>query len=855
MQQTCQRHHRFFRMPHPRHLTPIIVLTAFIGIASPQAASAQAETYATEPTLGVESERLTLSGQFDAQAATQNPGGLALLRGGNTVLTYEGAAESQATAAGWGAGLFVASAPRRFWAGSAVATGLEFIRPTAGRVTPSVGTPLRLTNALAVPLGATAGLGVAWHHYCDRGPLGGLDTFTLGLAARLGRHVSFGAVLRDANAPIVQGAEVQRRYELEATMRPWRDARMEVRLGGRVGEVRGDVGAWAGAAVRVAPGVTLNATALTRQAFVIDGEGGERKTRDVEGWLGLSIAAGKTVMSTWGGLGRRGQANGFRGAGGSIAIFASPRASQVRHPPRLERVVLRGAMTDRTLRETVDRLTWLARQDNVKVVTLAIDDLAAGWATMRELRLAVAQLAATKQVYAYLVGAGMREYYVASAASKVYVDPAGGLRLLGVASASVFVRDFIEQLGGQAEFEKIAEYKSAPEMFTEMGPTPAAQAMRDELVGELFDVLVKDVARSRRLSEEAARDALVGGPYAPVSEKLAPLIDGVATPAELSEIISKGHPGVRVGRNQPPEPETWSSPVIGLVYIDGDIVDGASRETPLIGRRAVGSKTVVAALSELAANRRVQAVVIRINTPGGSALASELISRKISEVAAHKPVFCSLGDVAASGGYFAAAACSRVFASPNTITGSIGIFAGKFNFASGLARLGIAVHVSKRGDRADMDGFARARTEEEQALVREQLRYYYGRFVDTVAKGRGLTTAQVDATGRGLVISGRRALAVGLVDELGTFADAIAAARAQAGIAEADEVQLISLPRRQRGLLQLVSRFITAQASLEPSSTSQLPPYVREALEAIPTSLLLEPGTVQARLPFVLMWP
>jgi protease-4 len=268
----------------------------------------------------------------------------------------------------------------------------------------------------------------------------------------------------------------------------------------------------------------------------------------------------------------------------------------------------------------------------------------------------------------------------------------------------------------------------------------------------------------------------------------------------------------------------------------------------------VGGDTIAASIAAAAADPRIDAIVLRIDSPGGSALASELMAREVFAARARKPVICSMGDVAASGGYFAAAGCQTIFADPMTITGSIGIFNGKVDLSGLLGKLGITWSMAKRGKRADVEGLLRAFSDEERALLKRKLHYFYGRFLRAVARGRGLTETQVDAVGRGHVWTGRQALPIRLVDREGGVGDALALAASMAGIEDLAEVDVIELPRDPAGLLARLlglgggaaARSADAGAALE----DLLPREARDAIRAaVPASLWVAPDGAQARLP------
>jgi protease-4 len=286
-----------------------------------------------------------------------------------------------------------------------------------------------------------------------------------------------------------------------------------------------------------------------------------------------------------------------------------------------------------------------------------------------------------------------------------------------------------------------------------------------------------------------------------------------------------------------------------VLIIQGDIVDGNSALIPLLDTRLVGARTLLPVIENARADGRVKAIVVRVNSPGGSALASDLIARELERTALVKPVVCSFGDLAASGGYYVAAPCQRIFAAPSTLTGSIGIFSGKFDVSGLATKLGVSVDVEKRGARADIESMWREYTDEERRILTDKLRYFYNRFVETVARGRHLSGAQVDAVGRGHVWSGEAGLARGLVDELGGVMDAVAEAKRRAGLRQDDPVELAPMPTETTLLGELAGLLgIGARVRSQVAETLALVPGLKELLAALPASLLAEPSVPQARL-------
>ena len=909
--------------------------------AAPGSAVAQATDirYAEEPTGGLEIPATSLTGEHDAYSVVKNPAGLMYVGGFSAGLGLNLGDDEDATATGPGLGLYLA---RSFSGGLIPPLGLgvafEFLQPSRAALDPDPGSPTRISLAAAMPLGRRAALGLSYHRLFDDPGLAtdAVSSLDVGMSLRIGSHWAFGAVIRDLNAPVAAGVPVQRRYELELLSRPLATDRLELAVGGRIGETRADIDGWARISARVARGLYLKGEFTTRELKVIETTPigvDEYDDREYLATAGVEISLG-SVGATF--LASAGQSDSIerRLTNGVVYLRASSEQipSLVAPPKRIERIELTGGVGERRLTGVLLYLRKIARDPDVVAVVLQIDGVAAGWASVQELRTEVMRVRqAGKKVFAYIVAANTRDYFLATAADKIYLDPAGGIRLTGFAGTSTYVKGTFDKLGVSAQFEKIEEYKSAPEQWTHEAPTEPAQRMRNALYDSLYAGVLDAISQSRGIDRETARGLIDRGPYTAgdlgtvkkpddpatpsssgagsgseggaadsgktgikpgmtkdgrprrfgdVLEANSPLVDAIAGPEKVAKLIIKelgaAYPVARAPRHRA---ERWSLPQIAVIYITGDIVSGKSRTIPFLGRRLVGGDTIVRAIAVARANPRVKAIVLRIDSPGGSALASEIMAREVFKTRGIKPIICSMGDVAASGGYFAAAGCDMIFADPMTITGSIGIFYGKFDLSGLLSRLGISWHTYKRGAGSDMESYFRPYTDEERKFVKERIRYFYTRFIDAVAQGRGMTREQVDAVGRGRVWSGTQAKEQGLVDELGGLSDALTVAKARIGLTDDDRVRLVILPQQRRSL---ASRLLgvpglqagddvlgvdpayvdvdAGDADIDAGAEAGQPSWISSLLgfadvaAAIPASLVAEPQSVQARMPFHIVW-
>jgi protease-4 len=831
-----------------------VAVCAVLLAAATAHAQAVDRRYAEEPTGGVYLPGTPLAGEHDALATTLNPGGLPLLRGAELALALDLEDPNVATSSGPGFGTYLATSfggtlfPR-----SGIGMALEWLRPSRDQLAPDPGRPFRFTLSYGLGLGKTAGLGVAWHRFSAEGTLAGVSAFDLGLSWRVANRLAIGAVLRDLATQDVASTPVQRRYELEADVRPLQTDVLSVGLGGRVGETRGDVDGWARIVGRVAHGFYLIANVETDQLHaLVDTPMGQvdKGGRDLRVTFGVSISFGSLGVSALG-TGLRNDLGENHPLGSTLIARASAvgPASLLGTPDHIEKVDLSGDIDTREATQLVVRLRSIARDPTAKALVVTFDGANAGWGTLQELRSEIAHVRmAGKKVFAYMVSGTGRDYFIATAADKIYVDPAGGLRLVGMAGTTIYFRGTFDMLGVTPQFEKIAEYKSAPEQFTETGPTPTAAKMHEDMFDSLWAQWVNAVAAGRHLTPEEVKAIVDNGPY--TAGDLASdhrLVDAVAPPDTIAQLITKElGAGYEVTSPAVARPDKWKYPGIAVIYIDGDIVDGSSKTIPVIGTKLVGGQTVIAAIAAARNNPDVGAIVLRINSPGGSALASELISREVFATRGVKPILCSMSDVAASGGYFSAAGCDEIFAEPMTITGSIGIFYGKFDISGLLHKLGVSTDVFKRGKHADAESLYRPFTDEERAKMYDQLRYSYSRFVGAVAEGRHLSKADVDAAGRGHVYTGEQAKAVKLIDVYGGLGDALDEAKQRMNLSPGTKIQLIELPEPPASLLGTAGKLLGLH---EDEGILGLP-LTRELVRGIPGSVLAVPQGAQARLPY-----
>jgi len=429
----------------------------------------------------------------------------------------------------------------------------------------------------------------------------------------------------------------------------------------------------------------------------------------------------------------------------------------------------------------------------VQGAVLRFDTLQASLSARYSLRRILLDLRARgKRLIAWLPTANTWDYYLASACDAVVLPESGHLSVLGVRAEPVFLKDALALAGVEADLETIAEYKVTPDTFRRSTMSEPHREMLDALLDSLFEEMVTAVAEGRELGAAQVRELIDTMPLTASEATEAGLIDAVLYEDELDtylELSTRLHTWHEAGRWLR-KPIRWSTrQAIGVVPVEGLIVPGRSRRVPMpvpvplpFGEAQAGAETIVGMLRRAEADKHIAAVVLHVETPGGSALASDLICREVERLRARKPVVALMGGQATSGGYYVSALANRIVARPTTLTGSIGIWGGKFVLAGLHEKLGVHREPVQRGAMAGLYSEMLPFSEAERAWVRRDMGNTYARFKARVAEGRGLSDEQVEAIARGRVWTGTQALKLGLVDELGDFETALAAAKELAGL-------------------------------------------------------------------------
>ncbi len=525
------------------------------------------------------------------------------------------------------------------------------------------------------------------------------------------------------------------------------------------------------------------------------------------------------------------------------------------------------------LRQVTRAIEAAAKDDAIKGIfihgQMAPQGYGSGFAALREVRDALVEFRKSgKPVRAFLTAAGTREYYLASAASEVTIDPYGIVFLPGLAAQPMFFAKAFEKFGIGVQVTRVGKYKSAVEPFTRTDMSPENRAQTQKLLDDVWTDLVAGIEESRGLrAGELQRLVDAEGFLRPEPAAAAKLVDRVAywdtVLEELKSDTGRGggkqtfkqvalknyakvvaSDGLAAVRRTDGKITPGGRDRIGIVYAEGDIVDGDGNNEGLV----YGAK-VARQIRELRLDDSVKAIVLRVNSPGGSASASEMIQREVRLARESKPVIVSMGSLAASGGYWISTYADRIFAEPSTITGSIGVFGMFLNF-QGLTgdKLGLTFDTVKTGRYADAMTVVRPKSDAELALFQGFVDWIYDEFTGKVADSRKLDLAVVREIAQGRVWSGSEALKLGLVDELGGLADAVRHAAEKAGVGETFRV--IELPRRKQ-FAEAITEALEGRRREQARLDGPIGIFVQQAREQLQMlTHFNDPRGVYARLPF-----
>lgn len=495
-----------------------------------------------------------------------------------------------------------------------------------------------------------------------------------------------------------------------------------------------------------------------------------------------------------------------------------------------------GPLGVESFRDLIGRIDKAADDPKVPAVVLFYEDAALGYAQLEELRHAFDRLKAKgKKVYSHSDWTMTGGFAVLAAADRLSMTPTGYLFITGIYGEQLYIRGLLDKLGVQPDFVTCGEYKSAAEMFMRTAPSPQAAEMYKWLYDGLYEGVVQVIAAGRKVDPAKAREWINTGLYSAETAQAAGLIDAVEHRSEFVAHIEKEYGDDvkfdrKYGKKQQPTidlnnpfdvlnlymqlltgPQTQrpsTKDAVAIIYIEGNILPGSPEPSPFGATEGAYSDPIRKALDKALEDDTIKAVVLRVDSPGGSAVASEVMLQASQRVAARKPLIVSMGNIAGSGGYYVTLGSKHVFADANTITGSIGVLGGKLATTDMWAKIGVTFNPIERGDRAGMLGTSKIFTDAERAHFQHWMDEVYAAFKQHVVDIRGDKLKQpIDELAGGRVFTGKQALEFGLVDAIGTLEDAIKKAAAEAKI-EKYEVRVIPRPEN---FLEVLMSDLTGQ--------------------------------------------
>jgi protease-4 len=521
---------------------------------------------------------------------------------------------------------------------------------------------------------------------------------------------------------------------------------------------------------------------------------------------------------------------------------------------------------DQSLTSLLTQLRKAKVDNRISGVLLNIEMSGAGWAKADEILDEIADFRASgKPIFAYMEYGSNKEYYIATACDRVYVSPPGDLYINGLAAEVMFFRGSLDKLGIYPEVLQIGKYKNAPDQFTRKEMSDAHKEVMDALLDDIFGRLVDAIAKARRKTPDEVKAIIDHAPLHSSEAVAAGMIDGALYRDEVDKELKK-----RLGYKEndqlklvkASDYKKISQDSLGLntgekiavIYASGAIGSGQSSDSPT-GGQSVGSDTMVKAIEDAANEKSIKAIVLRVDSPGGSSYASDIIWHAIEVAKQKKPVVVSMSDLAASGGYYISCNANRIIAEPTTLTGSIGIFAGKPVMKDFYNWLGISNQYVMRGNLAGLFRETEKFTPEERAKFEDQIKNtYYNDFVPKVARGRGKDPEYIDSIGQGHVWTGLRAKGNGLVDEYGGLDKAIEVAKELAHIPQGQGVRRVILPY-PRNLFQRLFGGSSddgdeTQMKQREAVYATLPENVRRSLKYAQLLDRMQRGEVMAMAPF-----
>ncbi len=466
-----------------------------------------------------------------------------------------------------------------------------------------------------------------------------------------------------------------------------------------------------------------------------------------------------------------------------------------------------GSSVNKTTYEVLNTIKRAKEDKNITGVILKIEEPSISLALAQEIKSALDEFKkANKKLIVYASQLGNISYYIACSADEIITHPIGEVAIPGIAARPMQLKRAMDKLGVEADYEQVGKYKSAPEMFSEDTLSKANREVINSMLDDYYSQLTSIIVDERKFTKQQFDSMVNQGFFTAKEAKENKLTDHYCYEDELDSLLkiqNKNFRKITANRymNEKDYVYNWCDlPKITVIYATGDIMEGESGTDPLMGGISCGANSIVKALREARKDKNVKAIILRIDSPGGDGFASDLIWREMTIAKKSKPVIVSMGPVAASGGYYISMAADKIFATPATITGSIGAFSLKFVTKELYDKLGITTETIKRGEHADAFSSDRKFTDEEHDMLHKHVQDFYTQFINKVAEHRHLTPEYVDSVGQGRVWTGNQAKDRKLVDSLGGLLNAIDFAKGKANV---KEVKLDFMPKSRKGFINL----------------------------------------------------
>lgn len=535
-----------------------------------------------------------------------------------------------------------------------------------------------------------------------------------------------------------------------------------------------------------------------------------------------------------------------------------------------------------TLADVLQRLKKAANDDSLDAVILHIDSPHIGWAKLNELRMAVAKVRQKgRKVIAWMEEGLTKDYLLASACDQIVMPESGVLLLPGLRAEVSFYKNLLDMLAIEPEMLRVGEFKSAAEPYSRTEMSPAFREEMETIIDDYFRQIVEMTAEARKLTPEQVKALIDVGLFTAGEAKKQGLVDHVAYEDQIANLIKGDQPNAEVkitkayGKKKidadfsglagmaklintmmgvEPTSRKSSTPKIAIISAVGPIMSGPS-QSDLFGDETMGSTTMIKAIRQARDDASVKAIVMRIDSPGGSALASDLMWHELETLEGKKPFVVSMGDTAASGGYYIAMGADRIFAEPGTLTGSIGVVGGKLALEKFYAKIGITTSVIQKGKNAGFLSSTKPWTNDERDSMQKMMNSIYDQFTKKAADGRKMEHEKLEKLARGRVYTGAQALKLGLVDELGTLDDAIAYAKKAANINPDTKLERLDLPKPVspfEALFGPIDPTTRISASLTKTWLDRLPPELATQIKSLETYDLLARELILTVVPYQL---